>query len=95
VWVGACCFRDTKLAHIATPVPWLLNWIWIHPFCRRKGLLTKAWPQSVLDAILANTCCPWRRELHIAELQLINFNPGGSESPKKARSLASSNSTCC
>lgn len=45
VWVGACCFRDTKHAGIATPVPWLAEWVWIHPFCRRRGLLTKAWTQ--------------------------------------------------
>ncbi|MGH6627030.1 MAG: hypothetical protein ACRECD_10905 [Burkholderiaceae bacterium] len=45
VWVGACCFCDMAHAGIATPVPWMLEWVWIHPFCRRKGLLSKAWPQ--------------------------------------------------
>ena len=21
-----------------------LNWVWLHPFCRRQGYLTRAWP---------------------------------------------------
>jgi hypothetical protein len=22
-----------------------MEWIWIHPYCRRQGLLSKAWPE--------------------------------------------------
>jgi hypothetical protein len=44
VWVGACAFCDTAHAGIATATPWMLIWIWIHPYFRKRGLLTKAWP---------------------------------------------------
>lgn len=35
--VGACCFRKEET--------WRLDWVWIHPFCRRRKLLTGAWPK--------------------------------------------------
>lgn len=41
-WVGACTFRDTAGAGMAEA--WLAEWIWLHPYVRRRGLLTKAWP---------------------------------------------------
>jgi hypothetical protein len=34
--VGACCFRSYDR--------WVMLWIWLHPFVRRKGLLRQAWP---------------------------------------------------
>lgn len=42
---GACCFRyrDEKWGIKENPY-WALQWIWIHPFERRKGHLTKALP---------------------------------------------------
>jgi hypothetical protein len=44
VWAGACCFRirdyeDIKLAGEG------LQWIWIHPYFRSKGMLTEVWPE--------------------------------------------------
>ncbi|MDA8084066.1 MAG: hypothetical protein M0024_10460 [Nitrospiraceae bacterium] len=41
--VGATCFRWRSNAD-DSPL-WVMDWIWIHPFYRRKGLLTAAWPQ--------------------------------------------------
>jgi hypothetical protein len=37
VGLGACCFtrRDCGRA---------LQWIWLHPYVRRQGILTKVWP---------------------------------------------------
>jgi hypothetical protein len=34
--IGAVCFRFRK--------KWTLDWVWIHPYQRRKGHLTHAWP---------------------------------------------------
>jgi hypothetical protein len=41
VVIGACCFRwraEDRPAH------WALQWVWFHPFARRRGNLSKAWP---------------------------------------------------
>jgi len=37
-YVGACCFRWPEST-------WQLDWLWMHPFVRRRGYLKKAWPQ--------------------------------------------------
>ena len=37
--IGACCFRKREDGCM-----WL-QWIWIHPFFRRRGLLSAAWPK--------------------------------------------------
>ena len=34
--VGACCFRRRENG-------WALQWVWMHPFFRRQGLLRQAW----------------------------------------------------
>lgn len=39
--VGACCFRQRTSKRGRH---WGLQWVWIHPFQRRKGLLTGTWP---------------------------------------------------
>lgn len=39
---GACCFRWREWED-AEPC-WGLQWIWLHPYLRRKGLLAQAWP---------------------------------------------------
>lgn len=39
--IGACCFR---LRGPTGQAYWRLEWIWIVPDRRRKGLLTKTWP---------------------------------------------------
>lgn len=44
MWVGACEFREAMYPRIVTPVQWVLDWVWIHPLMRRRGLLTQAWP---------------------------------------------------
>jgi hypothetical protein len=40
--IGGCCFRlrryKGKRAH------WALQWVWLHPFKRRQGHLSKVWP---------------------------------------------------
>jgi len=33
---GACCFRQRGLTHA-------MQWIWLHPYARRRGHLTAAW----------------------------------------------------
>jgi hypothetical protein len=44
---GACCFRFRRWSNAPKDFPdesYALQWIWLHPYLRRKGLLTKAWP---------------------------------------------------
>jgi hypothetical protein len=36
--IGAACFRKRQSGEV-------LQWIWIHPFFRRQGLLSAAWPR--------------------------------------------------
>ena len=43
VWVGACCFRTRNPKDIGFPFQ-ALQWIWIHPYFRSRGLLTTHWP---------------------------------------------------
>jgi hypothetical protein len=40
--IGACCFRwrEDSDSHPG----WALQWIWLHPFERGQGHLTRAWP---------------------------------------------------
>ena len=40
--IGACLFQPITFKDIG-PMP-VLSWIWIHPYRRRSGLLTAAWP---------------------------------------------------
>jgi hypothetical protein len=35
--IGACCFRRHE--------NWTMQFVWLHPYFRRHGLLTNAWPQ--------------------------------------------------
>lgn len=42
-FVGAACFRWQSWTN-AEP-SWELSWIWLHPFSRRRGHLSQAWPQ--------------------------------------------------
>ncbi|MDB5791092.1 MAG: hypothetical protein JWQ80_1116 [Massilia sp.] len=37
---GGCCFR--KEQHADGEI-WVLSWIWLHPFFRNRGTLTKYW----------------------------------------------------
>jgi len=38
---GACCFR---LREYKTGSNYAMQWIWLHPYARRKGHLSAAWP---------------------------------------------------
>jgi hypothetical protein len=40
--IGGCCFQPQKFKDIGRVES--LQWIWIHPYKRHKGLLLKAWP---------------------------------------------------
>ena len=40
---GACCFRWREWAD--APAGWSLDWVWLHPYFRRRQHLTKAWRQ--------------------------------------------------
>ena len=42
VAIGACCFRWRKWKD--APPGWALQWIWLHPYERNQGRLTRAWP---------------------------------------------------
>jgi hypothetical protein len=44
VWAGAACFRWRRIEGCPQHV-WALQWIWLHPYCRRQGLLSAAWPE--------------------------------------------------
>ncbi len=39
--LGGACFR---LREFSDGTRWLLDWVWIHPYARRRHLLTQAWP---------------------------------------------------
>ncbi len=39
--VGACCFRKRFLENFDHY--WSMDWIWIHPYCRHRGLLKGKW----------------------------------------------------
>jgi hypothetical protein len=41
--MGACCFRWWEWKD--APAGWVLQWIWMHPFCRGRGMLSKTWPK--------------------------------------------------
>jgi len=43
---GACCFRWREWQD--APASWSLDWLWLHPYFRSEGHLTRAWP--VLEA---------------------------------------------
>jgi GNAT superfamily N-acetyltransferase len=43
--IGACCFRWREYTN--APHGWALQWIWLHPFFRGKGVLKWAWPSFV------------------------------------------------
>jgi hypothetical protein len=40
--IGACGFRWRKWSD--APEGWALAWVWFHPYERRQGHLTRAWP---------------------------------------------------
>ena len=40
-WVGACCFRERTSGNRKWQA---LQWIWIHPFSRNRGVLKENWP---------------------------------------------------
>jgi hypothetical protein len=40
--VGAAIFRWRQYTNV--PAGWWLAWVWLHPYVRRCGLLTRAWP---------------------------------------------------
>lgn len=40
--IGACCFRWRRYSDV--PQQYAMQWMWLHPFERRKGRLGKAWP---------------------------------------------------
>jgi hypothetical protein len=41
VWAGACCFRWRDYKDIGSC--WSLQWAWLHPYLRRKGIFGAAW----------------------------------------------------
>jgi len=41
-FIGAGCFRYREYQDPARP--WVFDWMWLHPFVRRQGHLTHAWP---------------------------------------------------
>ena len=40
--VGAACFRWQEWTN--APAGWEFSWVWLHPFSRRRGHLSRAWP---------------------------------------------------
>lgn len=40
--IGAACFRLRNRAD--APSSWAMQWVWFHPYLRRKGLLAASWP---------------------------------------------------
>ena len=42
-YVGGACFRFRDDQDVDTP--WLFQWLWIHPYFRRRGVLTATWSE--------------------------------------------------
>lgn len=42
VWIGACCFRTRLYADVGIPIA-VLQWIWLHPYFRGRGVLRRHW----------------------------------------------------
>ena len=40
--VGGCCFQHRRYSDV--PDRMALQWVWIHPYARRKGFLSQIWP---------------------------------------------------
>lgn len=40
VCLGACCFYHEEEA-------WVLDWVWMHPYFRHKGVFRNAWPEFI------------------------------------------------
>ena len=38
--LGGCCFRHRQYSD---GLHWILDWIWLHPYARRRGILKKHW----------------------------------------------------
>lgn len=43
LWVGACVFCKRSFDDIEGEID-VLEWIWLHPYFRNKGILLKEWP---------------------------------------------------
>jgi hypothetical protein len=41
LWVGACCFRWREYDDVEPR--WVVQWMWLHPYFRGKGILGHAW----------------------------------------------------
>lgn len=41
-FLGACCFRLRNVEGGGSR--WTLDWAWLHPYLRGRGLMSKAWP---------------------------------------------------
>jgi hypothetical protein len=41
--IGACCFKRRRRHDLPSPI-WAMQWIWFHPYRRRRGLLKRTWP---------------------------------------------------
>lgn len=52
--IGATCFRKRETDGFMT-----MDWIWIHPFWRRRGLLTAAWPYFMTEHGVFHVEKPW------------------------------------
>lgn len=42
VWAGGCCFRTRSYEDLERPFE-ALQWAWIHPYCRSRGILKESW----------------------------------------------------
>jgi hypothetical protein len=42
-FIGAGCFRWREWENAAAS--WSFDWVWVHPYLRRQGHLSAAWPQ--------------------------------------------------
>lgn len=64
--IGAVCmrWRDEKYYTEPTPAHWAISFVWFHPWERRRGHLTKAWPfmQAQFPGFYIET--PYSPEMH-------------------------------
>jgi hypothetical protein len=44
VAVGACCFRFRQYPNTSPSKYWAMQWAWMHPYVRKSGRMSKAWP---------------------------------------------------
>ena len=77
-YIGAGCFRY-RIDQDAS-VPWLFDFLWLHPYFRHRGYLTRVWPELLKEFDTFGNAQPFRLAQPLS-LPMQNFlcKPGWKE----------------